>query len=1118
MTTTYNALIEKIDSFTRKYYQNQIIKGVMYFVAIGLVAFLLSVSLEYFGRFSTNVRTVMFFALLGVFAGLFGKYIIYPTLKLMRLGKVISHDEASRMIGLHFPEVSDKLLNTLQLKRQADALGGASQLLMASIEQRMEGLQPVPFSAAVNFGENKRYLKYVLPPLLLMAILFAVAPSVLKEGTQRLVAYNVEYIPEAPFVFLVQNDNLQTPLNSNFTLHVQTDGGYAPNEMRVAIDGKLFRLKQEGAGSFSYTFRNVRNDIPFKLSAEGFYSAPYTLKVLPTPQIVEFQVGLEYPKYLNKAAETLPNSGNLKVPEGTAISWLFQTGNTEQLMLAFADSTHILNAGRGGSFSFKRRATQPERYMLSPSNSIVGYTDTLNYRIEVIKDAFPKIQLDARPDTTDNRKIYFGGTISDDYGLTDLVFHYSHLRADGEEIKNSEKVRISPQLAQEFFHFFDFEKLSLGAGDKVDYYFEVWDNDGVNGRKSTRSGTQSYKAPTSEELKDQRKESNEQIKADLEKSLKEAAELKKEIDALNKDLLQNKEMGWQEKKRLEDLLKKQTQLQKQVEKIQQQNKGKLQQEERYMQQSESIMEKQRMLEKLFDELMSDEMKEMYRKLEEMLEKFDKDSLREELENMKMSQEDLEKELDRSLELFKQMEFEAEFEQAMDKLEELAAKQEELAEESLEKNADNDALKEKQDALNEEFEKLKEDLESLKEKNEALEQPNDLLDTEKQQEDISKDMQDSSQELSKDKNKKASESQKSAGEKMQQMAAQMQAAMEAGAQEQAGEDMEALRALLENIVTLSFDQEKIMEELKVIDRDDPRYTEMGRKQRKLKDDAKMVEDSLFALSKRVIQIENVVNEEIGIINRNIAQALDDLGERQTAGATTRQQYAMTSFNNLALLLDEALQQMQQAMASNMPGKGNCQNPGGGGNTPSKGKPGKMSKMQEEMGKKLDEMKKSMEKGQQPGQSKPGMGQGGMSKEIAKMAAEQAALRKEIEKMAQELNQRGKGEGKGLEEIAQQMEETEKDLVNMQLTRETLRRQEEIMTRLLESERAEREREYEEKRQSEKPTEYEISNPERYLEYNRRKEREIELLRTVPPDMKPYYKERVNEYFLNFETSQ
>jgi hypothetical protein len=176
---------------------------------------------------------------------------------------------------------------------------------------------------------------------------------------------------------------------------------------------------------------------------------------------------------------------------------------------------------------------------------------------------------------------------------------------------------------------------------------------------------------------------------------------------------------------------------------------------------------------------------------------------------------------------------------------------------------------------------------------------------------------------------------------------------------------------------------------------------------------------------------------------------------------------------------------------------------------------MSKMQEEMGKKLEQMQKAMEKGQKPGDRKPGSGNQQMSMEIAKMAAEQSAIRKEIEKMSQQLNQEGKGAGNGLKEIAEKMEETEKDLVNMKITPETLKRQQEILTRLLESEKADREREQDNKRESKSPGLFDPINPAQYIDYNKLKSREVELLRTVPANLKPYYKDRVNEYFLNFE---
>ena len=166
-----------------------------------------------------------------------------------------------------------------------------------------------------------------------------------------------------------------------------------------------------------------------------------------------------------------------------------------------------------------------------------------------------------------------------------------------------------------------------------------------------------------------------------------------------------------------------------------------------------------------------------------------------------------------------------------------------------------------------------------------------------------------------------------------------------------------------------------------------------------------------------------------------------------------------------------------------------------------------------------MREAMEKGKKPGekpgeQNPGGMGPG-MSKQLAQMAAQQAAIRKEMQKLAQELNKDGSGAGNPLNKLAEQMEQNEKDIVNKQITPETMRRQQDIMTRLLEHEKAERERELDQKRESNEGRETPHADPARFFEYQRNKQREAELLRTVPPGLKPYYKARVAEYFDTFD---
>lgn len=1085
-------------------------------MGIGISTLLIVSILEYFGRFSGTVRGVLFFSMIAVFLFLLVRYLIIPGMKLFRLGSIISHEQASSIIGRHFPDVNDKLLNTLQLHRQAEKSGVDNSLLIASIEQKTTELKPVSFQSAINFSDNKKYLKYVLPPVGLAIILLVISPAILTEGTQRIVTYNQDYSLKAPFEFKVINESLSVPGNKDFTLEATVDGEYIPQTVKIELGGKAFRLSNDGNGRFTYTFRNVRNDVPFRFFADGFYSSDYLISVLPPAVVRQMKIEVSYPDYLQQDNETFTNRGNIQIPEGSQVAWKFNTENTEKLYFSIGDSSLTAQSGEAGVFVFSQRMFSSATYAMSAFNEKAGSADTVSYRLDVVKDAFPKINVDETADSTDDRRIFFGGSISDDHGLNRLTFHYDVISAEGERKSHSEAIQINSSQTQEFYHYKDFSESIKAAGESVEYYFEVWDNDGVNGSKSSRTNKKTYQAPTENELDDSQKKSSENIKEQLEKNIEMASELQEELEELNKELLKDKELDWQDKKRIEDLLEKQKKLENNIESMRNERKQMQQKQENFLETNEQILEKQKQLEKMFDELMSEEMKEMYRKMEEMMQELDQEKLMEQLENMEMSAEELEKELDRNLEIFKQLEVEQEFERSMEKLKDLAEKQKDLSEKSKDKSEDSEKLKEEQEKLNEEFDELRKDLEELQEKNEDLEDPMDLPDTSDQEESIEEKMDDSSEKLDQGKKNKASESQEGASEEMEEMAQEMESAMAAAQAQSAQENMEDLRALLENVIQLSFDQEAVMENLKVLERDDPAYVEAGRKQRKIKDDSQMVEDSLFALSKRVPQIESIVNEEISSINQNIGKALEDIGERKTANAASRQQYVMTSYNNLALLLDEALKQMQMAMANQMPGKGNCENPGGQGKKPS---PGKMGKMQDEMGKKMEEMMKQMEKGQQQGGQKPGfkpgMGNQGMSKEIAKMAAEQAAIRREVERMAQELNQKGKGEGKGLQDIAQEMEELEKDLVNQELTRESLMRQQDIMTRLLESEKAMREREYDDKRESNTPGTYEPSNPENYLEYKRQKSREVELLRTVPADLKPYYRDKVNDYFLNFE---
>ena len=120
-------------------------------------------------------------------------------------------------------------------------------------------------------------------------------------------------------------------------------------------------------------------------------------------------------------------------------------------------------------------------------------------------------------------------------------------------------------------------------------------------------------------------------------------------------------------------------------------------------------------------------------------------------------------------------------------------------------------------------------------------------------------------------------------------------------------------------------------------------------------------------------------------------------------------------------------------------------------------------------------------------------------------------------SQELNEDGSGDGEQMSDIAKEMEELERDLVNRDVTIETMARQQELMVRLLEAETAERVRGEDDKRKSRTASQGLSEEPSQLIDYLRLKNNELELLRTVPLELDSYYRDRVNEYFNNLDVT-
>jgi hypothetical protein len=1102
-----------MSSFNKRFYLSRLLSGSLISVAVVLGLFLVFVGLEFLLHLGRVPRAVLFYGFTLVSLGIFSIQVVLPALRWAGVLEARTAKETAKAIQRNLPDVEDQLVNALNLNERAER--ERSMLLVAGLERKAIKLNQIRFAEHIDLRASLLWARFTLIPVLVLFAVSLWSPEVIKEGASRIIQYNTHFTPPAPFEFVLAADHFEVPEGSAFTLEVETAGEALPDNCFVVFDGKEMRMKRQSAQRFSYTFQKLRDDVSLQLRGASVYSAPVTIEVIPQPKLIKTEAVLTFPSYTKRTQEKLLNRAELKIPEGTTVQWLLSYRNASEVQVLDGEG-RIATDSDDAQTRFKKRFLDQESIRMRLMSDR-GLVDSAQIQVNVVMDAYPKIMVEQVYDSLSGL-YYFKGEMVDDYGFSALSFRVEN---NGQVLKE-EFLAVTKGLTEQRFNYaWKPDSLMVDEGAQLAYYFEVLDNDGVNGAKASRTQAFMYRVPSKAEMLEQAEQEAEKTKSSLDEEQEDLKKLSKELDAIKKDLLEKQKPDWEEQERLKEVLKQQ---QKMMEKLEQRAKEQKRFQEKSEQMnpySEQLMQKQQMIQEMFEKLFDEEFKEKYKEYQELLEELNKEQMLEKLDEMKMDNEALEKELDRTLELFKELEFEQKLEENLERLEELQEDQEDLNERTEEKSDDADDLKAEQDQLNEEMQDLKEELAKMEELNEALEEPKSTPDLSEEMKDAEESMQEASDELDKGNEKKAGEQQEQASDAMKKMKEKLSQFQSQQAASQQTENLEDMRQLLENIVDLSVEQEKIMEGVKRVEPNDPKYISFAKDQKKIIDDTKVVEDSLLALSKRVPQIDRVINDEITTVKFSMEKGLNYMTNqppnqerKYVAMAAERQQYAMTALNNLALLFDEIIDQMQKEMAPSMSGSADCNKPGSGkGQKPSASD---LKKMQENLNKQLQKMKEAKEKGKNPNGKKPGEqgggGMGGMSKERARMAAQQAAIRQQLRELSQSLEgERGGRAGDQMKEMEELMEQTEEDILFDKIDAETMRRQQDILTKLLESEKAEREQEMDKEREAQ--TNYnQFRIPEEVWEnFKKEKEKEVEFYQTLPPNLKPFFRNEVNRYF-------
>jgi hypothetical protein len=819
---------------------------------------------------------------------------------------------------------------------------------------------------------------------------------------------------------------------------------------------------------------------------------------------------LDYPFYTNKKDETLTNTGNTIVPEGTKITWKANTKSTQNVTIYSKDTLKLIDK-KAGQFEASKQLFNNFNYTISTSNKALKDYENLSFSINVIKDEYPELKVQVKKDSIDNQTLYFLGQSSDDYGLSKLQLVYYVL--DDEENKQTESIPISKSNFDEFLHAFP-GQLKLIEGTNYELYFQVFDNDALHNYKSVKSPVFTYRKLTKdEEEKKQLTEQKETIK-EIGNTFEKLKKQDKQLEELTKTQKEKSELNFNDKKKFENFLKRQKEQEQLMQNFNEKLKENIEKFQNSKEENDPI--KEDILNRLQEneqQLKQDE--KLLEELEKLRDKIQKEEFSEKLEELAKQNKNKQRSLKQLLELTKRYYVAKKAEKLQQNLEKLSEEQEKLSNEKEENNT-----KDKQDQLNESFKEFQKEMDELQKENKTLIKPLEVPQDKLTEEEIKKEQKEASDALEKKEENqkngeeqqsqqnlsKAKQNQKKASEKMKKMSMNMKQMATSGGGEQLSEDAAMLRQILDNLVLFSFDQEKLMNTFRTIDINNNQYGKNLRIQSSLREHFEHIDDSLFALSLRQPKLSEQVNKQITDVFFNIDKSLEQLSENQIYQGISTQQYTVTATNVLSSFLSDVLDNMEAQM-NNSPGQGS--------GTQEMQLPD-IIMTQDALNKKMQEGMNKGEEGK-PKEKNEGKEQGKQNGNGEENNEDTNGLLYEIYQKQQQLRQAlqdkiGKGDGnKDGQNILNKMEEVELDLLNKGFTNQTLQKMMDLQYQLLKLENATFMQGQDTKRESETNKRTFTNNNNNQILKAKEYFNTTEILNRQALPLQQVYKKKVQEYF-------
>ena len=1061
MSQEKQKILDLLRSYHRRYWRNELVAGLVKSFLHLLVVGIFCATLEYFAWFPSLIRATMAYGY-----GIFSVIVIlgYSRKGVRELIVPLSEAKFLRLahqVGQHLPTPQqDELVNILQLANQTQQ----SPLLEAAISQKID---EVKLERIDQFISNNSLKSYLIGLLTLSFITLCVNlwnPSIFQKSSTRILHYDFQYPKELPFAFQILNPNLHAIAGENFELRMQLKGQNLPNEAFVIWKEEKIPMEKIN-GAFRAILPVGNQNQLFQFEADGYFSEPQTIDVIQRPAIIQVEAELIFPSYLRRSSEKTQQLSSHEIPSGTQIRWKLKVEHAQGMLVQTpGEKTQSLRK------SLIDRAYLHDKTFSTSTEVQFGLTHPFlatqwapKQIIKVIPDGHPTLEIQTTLDSLYYRFFVFKGMATDDYGLSQIQLVFQQ-RANQQTKWSTAKTQSiafpKGKNRASFLHIFRIDSLALNPGSQIAYYIRVADNDGLHGPKWTKTTPVVWTYPESAQL-------NQKVNAEfslMEKSLSNALEkaqgLKKELDELMKRAQLGKEIN---EKTWADIKQKEGALKKQLAELKALQDRWLGQTFSFQKPSAIWQQKMADLQKMLEELNQEETPKSNSETES--------SWQRSIQQKQQIEKNRALELKRLAKFYKDLKAEKMLEDAIQGIQNIAQKEEKL-------NLTTPKAEEEGQKLWEEFRQQEEALDALKTEKPENKEALDAL------EPLEKEIE---QDFEKMQNGKKSSDQKKTVQDLKKLAKKLDEQRMQSESMELDLNMNQIRLVLDDLLQMSFEQENLM------------HSQMSKsasqQQIRLSETARVLEDTLLSLGKKLLPLSAVITKETTQMRNRMNDAARYIKERKWDMAEMRQQQAMAATNNLALLLSNLLQQLQQQQAQLNPGKK--------GKAKQKMK-GSWAGRQQKLNQKTREM--------QQGKGTPS------TEELVKMAQEQARIRQEIDEAMKQL---GANPGEGdlqeiLKKLKEEMDKNEDDLINKRVSQDLQKRQNSLMPELMKAEKALKEQGEDPKRESKNAQQKWRENPPpNLLPYLKKQQENNALFQKVPVDLWPLYQQKVQKYLEQFQ---